>query len=84
MENEYEATPSDKSLNRYKRNKSLHCSMGKQWVSTAIDWYGESKVLKLINFLKINKDRYNDIHSKNIGYNAAGAPLLIDYSGWRD
>ena len=51
------------------------------WISDFIDRYGEEEFKRLNNFLA----RYDigDLRSCNIGY-LDGAPILFDYSGYRD
>ena len=50
------------------------------WIADFIDYYGEEAWIKLDKFLH---DFYiTDLHSENIGYNSAGAPVIMDYAGY--
>ena len=53
-----------------------------EWLASAIDAYGEEMVKRLLKFV----DEYNvdDLHRNNYGYNAAGLPVVYDYSGFDD
>jgi hypothetical protein len=53
-----------------------------EWLARAYDYYGEEKVEKLIAFL--NKFDIRDLHDGNIGFRKNGAPVLLDYSDYRE
>lgn len=57
-------------------------SIPKEWLARAIDFYGEDLIDKLIKFIKENK--INDLTIPNVGFRADGAPVILDYSGFRD
>lgn len=76
-------TPSQNSLERADQMRMY--SMGefsRFWLAEAIEWYGEELVSRLIDF--VNDQRINDLTSGNTGYRADGAPVLLDYSGFRE
>lgn len=50
------------------------------WLASAIEIYGEECVKKLLWF--IDKYDVDDLHRNNYGYNAAGQPVVYDYSGF--
>lgn len=59
------------------------CNLDSNWVSDAIDWYGEKAFLKFAQFLS----DYNitDLHRSNYGYiEETLRPVLIDFSGFYD
>jgi len=75
--------PSQNSLKR--ADEMSMYSMGefsRFWLARAIEWYGEELVGRLIDF--VNDQRINDLTGGNTGYRADGAPVLLDYSGFRE
>lgn len=75
---------SQKTKDSYEQRKNeLICAISKEWLLQAIEWYG---VDRLIEFLKFaNKYRMNeDLHTNNVGFNAEGAPIILDFSGFRE
>ena len=51
------------------------------WIADFIECYGEAELIRLNKFL--DKYEIGDLRTANIGY-LAGAPILFDYSGYRD
>ena len=68
-----------KSLAKKYRKEYSYC-LPYHWLAEAIEYYGNNKVLQLINF--VDKYKINDIHTGNVGYRADGAPCIFDYSGY--
>jgi len=52
------------------------------WLARAYDYYGEEKVKHLIDF--IDEHDLHDFHDDNIGFRKNGAPVLLDYSDYRE
>lgn len=52
------------------------------WLARAYDYYGEEKVKKFIAFL--DEFDITDLHNGNIGFRENGAPVLLDYSDYRE
>lgn len=50
------------------------------WLSLAIDAYGEEEVENLLNFIK--KENVDDLHRGNYGFDANNLPVIFDYSGF--
>ena len=72
--------PSQKAKNS--ANNSCYCVLPFGWLARAYDYYGEEKVEKLIAFL--DEFDIRDLHDGNIGFRKNGAPVLLDYSGYRE
>lgn len=51
------------------------------WIADFIETYGEEELIRLNKFL--DKYEIGDLRTANIGY-LDGAPILFDYSGYRD
>lgn len=72
--------PSQKAKNS--ANNSYYCALPFDWLARAYDYYGEEKVKKLIAFL--DEFDIRDLHDGNIGFRKNGAPVLLDYSDYRE
>lgn len=71
-------------LSQYIENQSEDSivDINLMWLADAIDFYGNKKVNKLLNF--INKNNIGDLHTENIGYTYESRPVIIDYSDFHD
>lgn len=52
------------------------------WQADAIKYYGEHNFDRLMKFLK--KHGIEDLHSENIGYAMNGAPVIFDFSDYKE
>lgn len=75
-------TPSNNSMDLAKSDKYKKFSAPVGWKAMVIDFYGEIRALEFFEYIKNN--RYSDLHSSNVGFTMAGAPVLLDWAGWRD
>ena len=68
------------SANETCKNLGINC-FNAIWIADFVDFYGEDELARLSEFL----DRYEigDLRDCNIGY-LDDAPILFDYSGYRD
>ena len=53
-----------------------------QWLQIVFGLYGRKFTFSLIKFL--NKEKINDLHNSNIGYDSSNKPKFIDFSGYRN
>lgn len=80
---EEEYTPSESSRALCRTNWKHFRGIDADWVALAIDWYGFDRVMKFFDF--IDEYRMNeDLHRGNIGFRMNGAPIILDFSGYRD
>lgn len=80
---EEEYTPSESSRALCRTNWEHFRGIDTDWVALAIDWYGFDRVMKFFDF--IDEYRMNeDLHRGNIGFRMNGAPIILDFSGYRD
>ena len=76
-------TPSQNSLERADQmNMYSTGGFSRVWLAEAIEWYGEELVSRLIDF--VDYLHINDLTCGNAGYRADGAPVLLDYSGFKE
>lgn len=77
---------SEDSLKKVASNeKYRYCNFCNEWLATAIDYYGEEKVLALLKFLDEHYWMSGDFHEGNYGYRASdNSPVLIDYTGFNN
>ena len=78
-----EAKARELSTTMPKELKRNFYTLDKNWITDAIDWYGEDQLFKLLRFLA----DYNitDLHRSNYGYlEETLRPVLIDFSGFYD
>jgi len=74
---------SDNSLEIAKELKSkVPTRLSQEWVARAIEYYGDELVKKLFNF--IDKEDISDLHMENVGFRRNGAPVILDYSSYRE
>jgi hypothetical protein len=60
--------------------RKLHGRCPIEWTGLAIEYYGETAVKKLFDF--IEKEGIDDLHRGNVGIRKDGSPCLLDYSGF--
>ena len=72
----------DTSKDSYEKASSFYCNICDAWLADAIEFYGLDKVRALINFL--DSHQLSDFHTGNLGTRANGAPVLLDYSDYRE
>lgn len=53
-----------------------------RWSALVIEKYGEEEIKKLMDF--IDEEQIGDFHNGNYGFNAAGDPIIFDYSDFID
>lgn len=59
--------------------------LSKTWLALAIDFYGNEKVQKFVNYIEnIDPEISQDLHYGNYGYRLDGSPCLLDFSGWNE
>lgn len=77
--------PSKKSIETAKKREfNRYCDLDYIWIASAIDYYGEEKTKKFLEYVENNWRIGQDLHSGNIGYALDGRPCLLDFSGWED
>jgi hypothetical protein len=75
---------SSKKAQEIVKNKEWEDIINKTWTELAVDYYGEEKVGKFLDFLQQN-DMLGDLHNGNIGFGLLdNRPLLLDFSDWND
>ena len=84
-EDDKKYAPSENSLKRINSSQKYDSKcFDKNWMASAIDFYGEEKLDELFSFLK-EHPQISDFHWANYGYRISdGSPVLIDYTGWHD
>lgn len=53
-----------------------------RWSALVIEKYGEEEIKKLMDF--IEEEQIGDFHTQNYGFNAAGDPIIFDYSDFNE
>lgn len=54
-----------------------------EWLAECLEWYGEEKYMKFIEFSK-KWSLNSDLHNGNLGYREDGSPCILDSSGFYD
>ena len=70
----------DSSIKAEKIRKEKYVPFYLDWLSLAIDAYGEEEVKKLLDF--IEKEEVSDLHRGNYGFDANNLPVIFDYGGF--
>ena len=62
--------------------EETHYRFSIEWLSKAIEYYGEDAVKDLMAFIEL--EHINDFHEGNIGFRKDGSPVILDYSGYEE
>lgn len=65
------------------REETAWWKMSFEWLCAAVEWYGEEKVRRFIEFMTKDIPELNDdLHEDNYGFAWDGRPVLLDFSGF--
>lgn len=65
--------------------KEDDCALEPNWLANCIDYYGEQKTKRFINYCyDEDPDILSDTHMSNLGYRPDGTPVILDFSGFQD
>ena len=74
---------SEHTSNYYHEHRLDFTCVNKNWTLAAMEYYGIEKVKSFFQYL-VENHLNGDLHSGNVGFNAEGAPVLLDWAGYRD
>lgn len=63
--------------------KNMTTGLPCYFLAACIDFYGLERTLEFTNWLDSHKEYTSDLHSGNLGTKMNGAPVILDFSGFR-
>ena len=67
------------------RNKGKYIRVNNYFIAACLEWYGEEKTIDFLEYAYIKYPEIGrDLHEGNLGRRMNGAPVVLDFAGFRE
>lgn len=74
-----------KEISKSYRNRGEYIRVSDYFIAACLEWYGKEKTIDFLEYAYIKYPEIGrDLHENNLGRRVNGAPIVLDFSGFRE